>query len=79
MKKEYHAWAIETRYVDIDGTYYNNFIGRYWFSDFIPESSEGCKTTLFKTREIAREKLRFVRLAYKKARVVKVWVTIETA
>lgn len=70
------AWAIDTCYVDIDGTKCYSWIGRYWFGEQIPEYLEGCHIALFKTRAIARCKLADVRKSYPDAKVVKVQVQI---
>lgn len=48
--KEFTAWAIDTQSTEGHG-----LLGRYFFSHDIPPSAEGCKTALFKTREIARQ------------------------
>jgi len=80
MKKEFTAWAINTNYVDIDGTKKPGFIGRYWWFEengHIPEKLEGCQVALFKTREIARKNLPWAKSAFPHAKVKKVNVTVE--
>ena len=80
MKNTFYAWAINTNYVDIDGSKKPGFIGRYWWfeeKEYIPEKFEGCRIALFKTRETARRNLEWVKSSYKKASVVKVKVTVE--
>ena len=77
--KTFTAWAINANYIDIDGGKYPGFIGRYWGFEkieHIPEKLEGCQVALFKTREIAKKNLRWVKGAFPKARVKKVHVTI---
>ena len=78
--KTFTAWAINTNYIDIDGEKYPGFIGRYWWfeeTEHIPEKLEGCRVALFKTREIARRNLQWVKSSFPKAKVKKVHVTIE--
>ena len=85
--KSFYAWAIDTR--SEEG---HNLIGRYWwFGGFPPGSPpvnlEGCESSLFKTRAIARENLKWVRgekkdgkfHAFPKATVVRVEVSIREA
>lgn len=86
MKKSFTAWAIDTNYTDIDGSYRPGFIGLYHWVDGsppqIPPTLEGCRVALFKTREIARKILRADKShpyrANPDARVVKVFVTVRT-
>ena len=78
--KTFTAWTINTNYIDIDGKKYPGFIGRYWGFEkieHIPEKLEGCRVALFKTREIARKNLQWVKSSFPKAKVKKVHVTIE--
>ena len=75
--KTFTAWAIKTNDPENLG-----FIGRYWYWGFeetehIPEKPEGCQVALFKTREIARKILQWVKNAFPKANIKKVRVTIE--
>jgi len=71
------TWAIDTRSDEGHG-----LIGRYWWfnrsAPQIPAHLEGCKTALFKTRELARAGLPSVReYSFPKAKVVKVDVIIK--
>ncbi len=76
MKETFTAWAIDTQSKEGHG-----LIGRYWWfnhnAPVIPPQFEGCKTAIFKTRELARENLDSVRETFQNARVVKAKVTIE--
>ena len=74
MKNTFYAWAINTNYVDIDGSKKPSFLGRYWW---FARKFEGCRIALFNTSEIARKNLQWVKSSYKKASVVKVKVTVE--
>ena len=75
--EQFTAWAIDTQSPEGHG-----LLGRYFFSSPIPmlPSSEGCKTALFKSRQIAREYRNRIS-TYEgdtwKPKVVKVTVTIE--
>jgi len=81
MKNTFYAWAINTNYVDFDGSKKPDFFGRhYWFwksFEHMPDKFEGCQVVLFNTRAIARKNLQWVKSSYKKASVVKVKVTVE--
>lgn len=76
MKKEFMAWAIDAHSSEGHG-----YLGRYYFTHVIPESSEGCEVALFTTRAIARSYLSTMRhrvyVSFPDARVVRVKVTIE--
>ena len=75
MIKKFTAWAIKTNDKENLG-----FIGRYWWfkeNEYIPEKLEGCQNVLFKTREIARRNLQWVKSSYKKASIVHVCVTVD--
>jgi hypothetical protein len=76
MNKMKAAWAIETRYVDIDGTDRNGFIGASWFTYPLPVCMSGNRTALFTTRQAARQHLPAVKASFTRARVVKVELTI---
>ena len=80
MITKFTAWAINTNCIDIDRSKKPGFIGRYWWfgeNEYLPEKLEGCRISLFKTREIARRNLQWVKSSFKKASVKKVKVTIE--
>ena len=73
--KTFIAWAIKTN----DSENFS-FVDRYWGleeTERIPEKPEGCQVALFKTREIARKILQWVKSAFPKASVKKVRVTVE--
>ena len=77
--KQFTAWAIKTNDPEHSK---DALIGRYWWFNNeppnIPEHLRGCQFSLFATRKIAREKLKWVRQAYPKAQVVKVRAAIKT-
>ena len=75
-KEVEYAWAINTRYTDIDGKYYPGFLGIYYFGHpKYPDHCLGNTTALFKTREIARK---YKKDSYfKDAMVRKVRIVIE--
>lgn len=67
MKETFTAWAIQS----ISEKY---LLGRYFFHHILPDSLEGCQTSLFKTRALARK---YSKRTYYKSRVVKVIVKID--
>ena len=75
MTKTFKAWAINTNSKDCHG-----FIGRYWWfygeAPHIPLNIEGCQTSLFTTRKLAREALPDVKKAFPNAKVSRVFVSI---
>jgi hypothetical protein len=72
------AWAIKTNDPEHSK---DSLIGRYWWFDEFPhkitQHLEGCLIALFTTRKIARENLKHVKMAYPKAQVVPVKITVE--
>ncbi len=72
--KTYTGWAINSRSKEGHG-----LIGRYWFlgrRETLPVFLEGHKIALFKTRQVARDNLFYVRSAFPKARVERVTIAI---
>jgi len=76
IRQTFYAWAINTNYVDIDGSKHPGFIGRYWWGPKVPINLEGCRVSLFKTRKEAKAVLSEVRETFPKASISKVEVTI---
>jgi hypothetical protein len=77
--RQVRTWAIATRYVDLDGTRRDGFIGRFWFSHDLPEHLSGIPTCTWGSRAAAREALPSVRRGFPQAAVVRVVVSIEEA
>lgn len=71
MKRTFYAWAINTNDPENPG-----FIGRYWWRP-VSKHLEGCRIALFTTRKEARAALVDVKSAFPKAKVKKVYDTIE--
>jgi len=77
MNNEFIAWAIDTR-AD-EG---HSLLGRYFFDYLMPRppSLEGCRTALFRTRQIARQYCKTIH-TYEgdswKPRVIRVKVTVQ--
>lgn len=72
------AWSIFRYYKDLDGKYYDSFLGVYNFINKLPEIVDGQKILLFKTREIARFYCKqFCKSDDTKYKIVKVLVTIK--
>lgn len=76
--RTYKAWAI-----DLNSDEGHGMVGIYWWfggqpSYHIPAHLQGCKIALFATRGQAIKNLHYIRAShYKKAKVVRVRVTIE--
>lgn len=76
--KEFIAWAIDTQ-----STEGHSLLGRYFFSNYVTPSLEGCQVALFTTRAIARqclkEKFKSYTLSTWRPKVIKVKVIVEKA
>ena len=82
MKKEFTAWAINSRSDEGHG-----YLGRYWgfqySSQNIPSHMHGCRIALFDKRALARAEVEAMKakayVLFPNARVEKVTVTIESS
>jgi len=73
MREEsFKAWAIDTRSEEGHG-----FIGRYYWYQNLPDSSEGCELALFLTKAKAMKYLPQAREAFPKAQVARVLITVK--
>ena len=77
LVKKTKAWAIETNYTDIDGKYYNSFLGVLRFAPGYPEYADGNRIALIRTRKIGRRYLKEVRFSWPDAKLVRVEVTVK--
>lgn len=84
LRKSNAAWAIETGHKERAG-----YLGRFYFNDArtgrcVPLHTSGCINALFETRAAARQALVQAKrghdwyIAFPKARVVRVCVTVTT-
>jgi len=67
----FRAWAIDTNSEEGHG-----LIGRYYWASPLPPHMEGCTIALFKTMRVALQHLPDVQQTFKKARVIRVTLTI---